>query len=81
MPPHPSTINLLDSSMSYAKQFHSTARPSVPPEPTACRPAGSRHERIAVVGALYDVGTGKMGFMLDDAIGPASEATRVRGTI
>jgi len=27
--------------------------------------------RIAVVGALYDVGTGKMDFMLDEATGPA----------
>lgn len=32
--------------------------------------------RIAVVGVLYDIGTGKMDFMLDEAIGPATEAAK-----
>jgi hypothetical protein len=29
--------------------------------------------RIAVVGTLYDIGTGKMDFMLDEAIGRVTE--------
>jgi MFS superfamily sulfate permease-like transporter len=35
--------------------------------------------RIAVVGVLYDVGTGKMDFMLDDAIGPVTDVEATRG--
>lgn len=52
VPLHPSTITLLDPSMSYAKRFHSTARPSIPsvsPKPTARRPTGSRHELHAAL--------------------------------
>jgi carbonic anhydrase/SulP family sulfate permease len=35
--------------------------------------------RIAVMGVLYDVATGKMEFMLDEAIGPATETEPTRG--
>lgn len=35
--------------------------------------------RIAVVGVLYDVGTGKMDFMLDEAVGPATAEEPERG--
>lgn len=35
--------------------------------------------RIAVVGVLYDVGTGRMSFMLDEAIGPVTEDRPKRG--
>lgn len=35
--------------------------------------------RIALVGVLYDVGTGRMSFMLDEAIGPVTEDRPTRG--